>query len=33
VQVLENRPYVDCHLIDGVADSGQYTHKVYHLQS
>lgn len=32
VEVLRNEPFSNYHLIDG-HDSGQYTHKIYHLQS
>jgi hypothetical protein len=33
VEVLENKPFSDFPLLDGKYDSGQYTHKIYHLQS
>lgn len=32
VEVLENVPFSDTRLF-GPYDSGQYTHKIYHLQS
>lgn len=32
VEILRNEPFSNLPLIDGY-DSGQYTHKIYHLQS
>uniref|UniRef100_A0A0K0EKU8 Phosphatidylinositol transfer protein n=1 Tax=Strongyloides stercoralis TaxID=6248 RepID=A0A0K0EKU8_STRER len=33
VEVLKNEPFEDTPLLDGKFSSGQYTHKIYHLQS
>lgn len=33
VEVRENRPFTDTALLGGRYNEGQYTHKVYHLQS
>ena len=33
VEVLKNEPYTDVPLLAGQRTSGQYTHKIYHLQS
>lgn len=33
VEILKNEPFEGFPLFDGNFDSGQYTHKIYHLQS
>ena len=33
VEVLRNEPFTDYPLLSGKFDSGQYTHKIYHLSS
>lgn len=33
VEVLKNEPFKDFPLLNGRYSSGQYTHKIYHLQS
>jgi hypothetical protein len=33
VEVLKNEPFDNFPLLDGCYDSGQFTHKIYHLQS
>ncbi|KAI6214539.1 Phosphatidylinositol transfer protein [Aphelenchoides besseyi] len=33
VEVLKNEPFNNFPLLNGAFDSGQYTHKIYHLQS